>query len=140
MTSKRWIICGAIIGAIGVAIGAFGAHLLPTFLEKAGYTADETPAALVTFHTATTYHLFHAPMIVLVGLLLSQGRQRALQLAGWAFLLGILLFSGILYVWILTHQEPPWLVHFVPLGGTLLIVGWLAVAAAFCCCGDQESV
>ncbi len=139
MTSNRWIICGAIVGAIGVAIGAFGAHLLPAFLEKAGYTAERTAEVLATFHTATTYHMFHAPAIVLVGLLLAQGRRRALQLSGWAFLLGVLLFSGMLYAWILTRQEHSWMVRLVPVGGALLIVGWLAIAAAFCCRKDEKA-
>ena len=145
MSSNRWITCAAILGGLGVAFGTFGAHLLPGFLEKADYTSDQAAGAIASFQTGVRYQMFHVPVLMLIGVLLSQGRRRAfqiaaLQIAGWAFLLGVLLFSGFLYAYILTHQAWPWMVHVVPVGGTLLIVGWLALAGAFCCsaCDEKE--
>ena len=140
MSSKRWITCAAILGGLGVAFGTFGAHLLPGFLEKADYTPDQAAGAIASSQTGVRYQMFHVPVLILIGVLLSPGRRRALQVAGWAFLLGVLLFSGFLYAWILTLQAWPWMVHVVPVGGTLLIVGWLALAGAFCCgaCDEKE--
>ncbi len=140
MSSNRWITCAAILGGLGVAFGTFGAHLLPGFLEKADYTPDQAARAIASFQTGVRYQMFHVPVLILIGVLLGQGRRKALQIAGWAFLLGVLLFSGFLYAYILTHQAWPWMVHVVPVGGTLLIVGWLAMASAFCCsaCDKKE--
>lgn len=114
-SGSRWIVIGATLGALAVAAGALGAHALKARLE---------PAALENWRTAAHYHALHAIALVLLGLSVERrGRGGA---AGWCFLLGILGFSGSLYAYCL--GGPRFLVHVTPVGGVLLIVGWVAFA------------
>lgn len=108
---------GGLLAALAVALGAIGAHALKTRL---------TPDQLATFHTAVQYQMVHAIGLVLIGLLSLHHRSRLFQSAGWAMLLGIVLFSGFLYAWLATDRR--WLVHPVPVGGVAFIVGWLLLA------------
>ena len=119
MTPRTSILIGAVLGATGVAAGAFGAHELKSIL---------TPDLLATYETAVRYQLIHALAMVLTGLLAAQRPSRAAQVAAWAYLAGVLLFSGCLYVWVLIGWKPLALV--VPAGGTAFILGWMALAAA----------
>ena len=114
---SRWIVAGAALGALAVAAGALGAHALEARLE---------PAALENWRTAAHYHTVHAIALVLVGL--SARRSGRGAAAGWCFLLGILGFSGSLYGHCL--GGPRFLVHVTPVGGVLLIAGWVALALA----------
>jgi uncharacterized membrane protein YgdD (TMEM256/DUF423 family) len=98
----------ALFGASAVALGAFGAHGL-----KALLAANQT---LEVWHTASLYHLLHA-----VVLLWAAGRSLAFRL----FACGILVFSGSLYLLAVTGLK--WLGAVTPLGGLLLIAGWLAL-------------
>lgn len=114
---SRWIVTGAALGALAVAAGALGAHALKARLE---------PAALENWRTAAHYHALHAVALVLVGLWARRAGGGAA--AGWCFLLGILGFSGSLYGYCL--GGPRFLVHVTPVGGVLLIAGWVAFAFA----------
>src|SRR6187455_992107 len=96
-TGNRWIIAGALFGAAGVAFGAFGAHGLPENLAKLGYEGADTVRRVAIFETAARYQMYHAVALVLTGLLLQQRSTTSWQLAGSAFVAGILLFSGFLY-------------------------------------------
>ncbi|MEW6073328.1 MAG: DUF423 domain-containing protein [Planctomycetota bacterium] len=118
MHASRWIAIGALWAAIGVALGAFGAHALREELLARG--------ELATWQTAVQYQMWHALAIVLAGIL---GRARRGFLACAAlFLLGSLCFSGSLYLLAFDlAAELVW--PFTPLGGALLIVGWLLFAA-----------
>ena len=78
--------------------------------------------------TAVQYHLIHALALVVVGTLLSRSEARAIVVAGWSFALGVLLFSGSLYL--LALGGPAILGPITPLGGVAFIVGWLALAAS----------
>ena len=98
----------ALFGASGVVLGAFGAHGL-----KAVLAANQT---LEIWHTASLYHLLHA-----VVLLWAAARSLAFRL----FACGILVFSGSLYLLAVTGRK--WLGAITPLGGLLLIAGWLAL-------------
>jgi uncharacterized membrane protein YgdD (TMEM256/DUF423 family) len=98
----------ALFGASGVALGAFGAHGL-----KAVLAANQT---LDVWHTASLYHLLHA-----VVLLWATARHLAFRL----FACGILIFSGSLYL--LAVSGLKWLGAITPLGGLLLIAGWLSL-------------
>jgi uncharacterized membrane protein YgdD (TMEM256/DUF423 family) len=98
----------ALFGASGVVLGAFGAHGL-----KAVLAANQT---LEVWHTASLYHLLHA-----VVLLWAAARSLAFRL----FACGILVFSGSLYLLAVTGLK--WLGAITPLGGLLLIAGWLAL-------------
>jgi uncharacterized membrane protein YgdD (TMEM256/DUF423 family) len=119
MTAQAYIVFGALLGAIGVAAGAMGAHAFERTL---------TPENLARYEVAIRYLLFHAVAVVLVGLVLRAGPSKAAQGAGLAFLAGCLLFSGGLIAWIFTGIKP--LVHVVPLGGVAWILGWLFLALA----------
>ncbi|MEZ4268867.1 MAG: DUF423 domain-containing protein [Myxococcota bacterium] len=116
----RWYgVAGAILGAVGVAMGAFGAH---------GLRARVEARQLEIWDTAARYQLWHALALVLVGLWLARGAVLSARVAGGAFLAGTLIFSGSLYLLVLTGRT--WLGAITPIGGVLLIVGWVALAVA----------
>ena len=117
---------GAALGALGVAMGAFGAHGLRDRVE---------PRLLQVWDTAASYQLWHALAIVAVALLLRRHDLGAARVAGWSFLVGVMLFSGSLYVLVLTGKG--WLGAITPLGGTAFIVGWIALARALWISGSQ---
>jgi uncharacterized membrane protein YgdD (TMEM256/DUF423 family) len=72
--------------------------------------------------------MYHALAILLVGLIADRRPSKSLHLAGACFAAGVIIFSGCLYVLVLTDAR--WLGRIVPIGGTLLIVGWLLLAFA----------
>ena len=106
----NWILIGALLGCVGVAAGAFAAHGLRTVVSA---------ARLETFEVAVRYQMYHAIAVILAGLL------EAPQ-AGWCFLGGILIFSGSLYLLVLTEQR--WLGAVTPVGGLLFVAGWIILA------------
>ncbi|MCG6965937.1 MAG: DUF423 domain-containing protein [Chromatiaceae bacterium] len=114
---RHFISIGAICGLLAVAFGAFGAHALKDLLST---------GLLEAFQTGVAYQTTHALALLVVGLL-GRGRiSRALSLAGWAFAIGILLFSGSLYLLALTDIR--WLGAVTPFGGTAFLLGWGALA------------
>ena len=111
--ANRWIAAAGIGGCAGVALGAAGRHL-----------AGDGGAAL--FDTASRYLLYHALALLAVALLESRGASLLLGLAGWCFLLGMICFGGGLVALGLTGSA---LAGFsTPVGGTLFMLGWLALA------------
>jgi len=136
---SRWIKRGALLGALAVALGAFGAHGLGSYLVKkyAGETREvlgESVSAagksLADFKTAASYQLSHALVIVATGTLMTMRPRRGLTIAAWCFLLGTLIFSGSLYALVLSGVR--WLGAITPIGGILLIIGWLALVEGAC--------
>jgi uncharacterized membrane protein YgdD (TMEM256/DUF423 family) len=130
---KLWLLLGALLGCLAVALGAFGAHGLETALESqrqmaSGLSEAEIAKKLANWETAARYQMYHALALVGVGLLASRRCGRAINLAGVAFTLGTLIFSGCLYALVLTGHK--WLGAVVPLGGAFLIVGWICLAVA----------
>jgi uncharacterized membrane protein YgdD (TMEM256/DUF423 family) len=113
--SLRLCAAGAFNAMIAVGAGAFGAH---------GLRATASPRDLEVFETASRYHLIHALALVLCGILAARGLGRA-ALAGWLLQAGIILFSGSLYLLVVTGTR--WLGAITPLGGITLMVGWLAL-------------
>ncbi len=116
---KFFIQAGALLGLVGVGLGAFGAHALRASLTAAG--------RLDTFETAVKYQFYHALALLAVGLLLSVFGANAeavrwLTWAGWSFLAGVLVFSGSLYVLCATGITV--LGAITPIGGVFLIAGW----------------
>lgn len=113
---------GAAFAFLAVALGAFGAHALRGSLE---------PRALEIFETGVRYQLAHALALVLVSLLLAgPGRTDALGVsAGWAFTVGILVFSGSLYLLALTGVGRWGAV--TPIGGAAFLVGWVLLVVRF---------
>ena len=110
---------GAVAGFVGVALGAFGAHAL-----RARLSADH----LAVFETGVRYQLLHALALVLVGVLIGRRPARLTVAAGWCFTLGIVLFSGSLYVLSLTGTTAVGIV--TPLGGLFFLAGWACLALA----------
>lgn len=112
---------GSLLGFVAVALGAFAAHGLRPYLEAKSFE---------TFETAVRYQFYHALAIVLVAILSHFGRKGALRLAGWAFTVGVLLFSGSLYALStreLHHVSVGWLGPITPLGGLCYLLGWGAL-------------
>lgn len=112
----NWISIGAISSALAVGCGAFGAHGLQQRVDAHD---------LDTWKTGVLYHLFAALALVLLGVFDREGKAK---LAGWSFLVGQIVFSGTLYAIVL--GGPRWLGAVTPIGGVLLILGWLAFAWA----------
>lgn len=111
--SRTWIRVGALLGLLGVALGAFGAHGLP---------AETSSEALEWWRTGAQYHLLHAVAVVVLGLCMRAGGS---PLPPLLLSLGVLVFSGTLYAMAL--GAPRWLGAITPLGGVLLMAGWLAL-------------
>ncbi len=117
VTQKTILLLASALGALTVAIGAFGAHALAPMLQASN--------RVDTFETAVKYQMYHTLALLAIGLLLFQVQQPALQVAAWCFFLGILIFSGSLYV--LCATGITWLGAITPIGGTLFIIGWGAL-------------
>ncbi|MHC5542559.1 DUF423 domain-containing protein [Singulisphaera rosea] len=132
MNGHLWVKIGAISGFLAVALGAFGAHGLRERFKVA--EADsfavrmDKQRTLENFDTAARYQMYHALAIVAVGILAASNRTGASDVAGWSFLVGTALFSGSLYVLVLTGQK--WLGAITPFGGVGFLIGWLALAFA----------
>lgn len=124
---NNFIFWGAILGAFAVGIGAFGAHALKEWLISTSQTE--------TFQTASKYHFYHAFSILLVGILIqinSKNSEKSSKFLSWAgnlHLFGVLIFSGTLYLLCLTNIK--WLGAITPIGGVLLIIGWIFLALSF---------
>lgn len=116
---RLFIRLGAVAGFVGVALGAFGAHALRTRLSA---------EHLAAFETGVRYQLLHALALVLVGVLIGQRPARFTAAAGWCFAVGIVLFSGSLYVLTLTGTTAVGVV--TPLGGLCFLAGWACLALA----------
>lgn len=116
---RLWLLLSAFAGFTGVALGAFAAHGLKQRL---------TPEYLAVFQTGTHYQMIHALALFGVGLLALHAPCRLVNLAGGAFALGILLFSGSLYV--LTLSGLGKLGIITPIGGMFFLAGWLCLGLA----------
>jgi uncharacterized membrane protein YgdD (TMEM256/DUF423 family) len=114
---RLFIRLGAVAGFVGVALGAFGAHAL-----RARLSADH----LAAFETGVRYQLVHALALVLVGVLIGRRPARLSTAAGWCFTVGIVLFSGSLYVLSITGTTAVGVV--TPLGGLFFLAGWACLA------------
>jgi len=118
MTST-FIVLAAINGFLSVALGAFAAHSL------AAYFTDK-PRLEANFKTGVQYQFYHTMALLGVAFAAKQFTSSLIPLSGWLFLLGIILFSGSLYVLSLTGKR--WLGAITPLGGLAFLAGWLLLA------------
>jgi uncharacterized membrane protein YgdD (TMEM256/DUF423 family) len=114
-----WLLIGALNGFIAVAAGAFGAHGLEGRVDS---------RFLAAFQTGAQYHLVHALAIIAAGHAARLAQPRRANAAGWLFFSGIVLFSGSLYFMGLAQSYA--LVLLTPIGGVLLLAGWIALAYA----------
>ena len=121
MTARLLIQLAALLGGLGVAIGAFGAHALHDFLARAG--------RLDTFETAVRYQFYHALALLAAGVLWAvRPELRALGTTGGLWVGGVVVFSGSLYALCFTGITK--LGAVAPVGGLLLLAGWLSLALA----------
>lgn len=111
---QDWMLrVSALLGAVGVALGAFGAHGLKGVLSA-------VPNGMENWKTAVFYHLLHAVVMLVVAL------RGGMERAWWLLLVGVLAFSGSLYLMVPLGWK--WLGPVTPVGGVLLIAGWVTVA------------
>lgn len=120
---KQSIVTGAVLVALAVVFGAFGAHGLKQLV---------TPERLIVFDTGVRYHIYHAFALIITGILYMQFPAKQLRLAAVFFNIGILLFSGSLYAIVLTGISGgagigP-LGILTPIGGVFFILGWVMLA------------
>ncbi len=109
-----WARVGAIFMLLAVGLGAFGAHALKTRLST---------EMLTVFETGVRYHVYHALGLFAVAWIADKHPGHLAQLSGWALTLGILIFSGSLYLLSMTGTR--WLGAITPIGGLLFLVGWV---------------
>jgi uncharacterized membrane protein YgdD (TMEM256/DUF423 family) len=122
---------GAILGALAVVLGAFGAHALREILSDKG---------LALWETAVRYHFYHTLALLVIGLLYDRVPSSRLRLASGLFVVGFLLFCGSLYALSFREVAPinlSWLGPITPLGGVCFILAWLLLA--FNPKGDRQS-
>ena len=111
----NWIGIAAVNMAIAVALGAFGAHGLEDIVNA---------QQLAWWHTATLYLFIHALGLLIVGILIRL--HLATQTTVWLLQIGIIIFAGSLYA--MTLGAPLWFGAITPIGGLLMIFGWLWLA------------
>ena len=118
--SKLFLILGSINAATAVTMGAFGAHSLKTKISQ---------DMLSVFQTAVQYHFYHSLGLLIIGLLTIYFKpEKYLKIAGWIMFIGIILFSGSLYI--LSTTGTRWLGIITPVGGIAFIISWIYIAIA----------
>lgn len=117
MNAKLVIQISALSGFLAVALGAFGAHGLKKKLSQ---------ELMSVYQTAVEYHFVHTLALLAVGLLIQQwGKSAALTTSASAFTIGIILFSGSLYLLSITGSR--WLGPITPIGGLAFLTGWISL-------------
>jgi uncharacterized membrane protein YgdD (TMEM256/DUF423 family) len=124
--SNQWLFTAALLGGLSVAMGAFGAHGLKAHFAADGVLDAADEQRLANWETAARYQMYHALALLAVGFLRAREPSLCGNLAGVAFTVGTLIFSGSLYALVLTGERL--LGAVVPVGGGLLIVGWICLA------------
>jgi uncharacterized membrane protein YgdD (TMEM256/DUF423 family) len=117
--TRTFFILGALLGALAVIMGAFGAHALQNRLA---------PESLEIYHTAARYQIYHAFALLAAAWAAERWPGAAANAAGWCFLAGTVLFCGALYL--LAFGAPRWLGAVAPVGGLGFIAGWVMLAVA----------
>jgi uncharacterized membrane protein YgdD (TMEM256/DUF423 family) len=117
--SHIWLRAAAFVGFLAVAGGAFGAHGLRAMVDA---------QALAWWETGARYALGHAAALIGVAWLADRAPGRAVGVAGGAFCVGVLVFTGSL--WTMTLTGVRWLGAITPIGGVAMLVGWAALAVA----------
>jgi len=117
MAWTTWITIGSLSAALSVILGAFGAHAM-----KSNFPADQ----LNIFETGVKYQMYHAIALFVVAFVASRIDSTSIKVAGYAFLIGTVLFSGSLYALVFSGNKALGMI--TPLGGVALIVGWISLA------------
>jgi uncharacterized membrane protein YgdD (TMEM256/DUF423 family) len=116
---RTFVFVAALMGLVGVGLGAFGAH---------GLRGRLSPDMLAVFETGVRYQMYHALALLAVAILMPRVEGRAVIVAGWSFIAGIFIFSGSLYALALTGVTT--LGAITPIGGVAFLAGWIALAIA----------
>ena len=114
---SKWLALGATFGGLAVVLGAFGAHALAKVLDE---------NAKSTYEIAVRYQMYHAFLLIVIYLLSQQETSKILEIAGWSATIGIIVFSGSLYLLALTDVKIFGAI--TPLGGIGFILSWILVA------------
>ena len=122
MMEKTFLVLGTLLGGIGVVLGAFGAHGLKKLVG-----AD----TVGIYQTGVQYQMYHAFALIIVGMLFEKAQNSYLLWAGWLFFIGIILFSGSLYLLAslkaMNKVEVSGIGIITPIGGLLFVLGWLSL-------------
>lgn len=121
---RIFIILSGLLGFTAVALGAFGAHALQSRLGS----LPDGVKRLDWWNTAAHYHLTHALALAVAAWLVHRGAGAAALVAGWAFVAGVMLFSGSLYMMTITGETKLGVI--TPFGGLLFLLGWGAIMVA----------
>lgn len=128
MTARSCLAIAGIVGALGITVGAFGAHSLPGILAGRDVPETEFPQRKAWLETGSRYHLMHAVALLALAMRTptSGAWPTSFTVASMAWLVGILVFSGGLYAMAFTGLRV--LGAIVPIGGVAFIIGWMSVA------------
>jgi uncharacterized membrane protein YgdD (TMEM256/DUF423 family) len=126
--TRHILLAGTVLGGLGVALGAFGAHWLEGAVKQWGLEPAEQLKRLETWEVAVRYQMYHALALLTLGLLTMRENNRCLVWSARLFIIGVLIFSGCLYALVLSGIKI--LGAIVPIGGTCLIVAWIFLAVA----------
>ncbi len=147
LQGSRWIKIGATLVCLAIGLGAWAAHGLENTIAiqyegmtkvVAGQTVPAVTKYVGDFKTAAEYQLSQGLGLILLGLLVERRPNRVLRAAGVCILLGTLLFSGSLYVLVLTGISK--LGAITPIGGVLMLVGWALIVHGVCpSCGSGST-
>jgi uncharacterized membrane protein YgdD (TMEM256/DUF423 family) len=122
---RNFLIIAAFIGGLSVVLGAFGAHALKKYVSA---------EAVGTFETAVRYQFYHCFALFFVGMLYEKFPGKWMSWSGYSFIIGMLLFSGSLYLLTALHSTEQVGLRKIgiitPFGGLFLILGWLLLAFA----------
>lgn len=111
---KLFLLLGVLNGFLAVALGAFGAH---------GLEGKVSEHALGIWEKAVNYQMFHTMALLVTGLLFAKVQSAGMHWAGWMFFIGVVLFSGSLYLYSTTGIKI--LAMITPFGGVAFLVGWV---------------
>ncbi len=128
MNGRYFSVIGAVLAAAGVMLGAYHAHGLEASLAKTGADATTVQHHLENAEVAVRYQMYHAIALLVLGSLFAGKRPRLLAIGCWLLCIGVLCFSGGLYLIVFAGTALHWAI--VPLGGMTLIVAWFIIAVA----------
>ncbi len=119
MMKKGLLVLAVLNGFLAVALGAFGAH---------GLKNIASPELIAIFNLGVDYHFYHTFAIIAVAFAGHWISSKLLDWAGYLFFIGILLFSGSLYLYAFTGAK--WIGPITPMGGGCMLIGWILFAVA----------
>jgi uncharacterized membrane protein YgdD (TMEM256/DUF423 family) len=119
-TSKRYLVLASLFGLTGAGLGAFGAHVLKPVLSS---------EMLTVFETGVRYQMYHTFALIVASCAFRSTQGSWFRISAWLFSMGIVLFSGSLYL--LSTTNTTWFGYVTPLGGLLFLGGWGVLGFGF---------